>query len=309
MKDSLWVEKYRPSNLDGYVFVDDNQKAQVEGWIKDKTIPHLLFSGAAGTGKTTLAKILINELGVNEYDIMEVNASRNNTVDYIKDKIVTFVSTMPFGAFKVVLLDEADYMSPNAQAVLRGVMETYQESARFILTCNYPHKIIAALHSRSQGFHISNIDHTEFTARVAEILITEGVEPDLDILDSYVKATYPDLRKCIGLVQQNSATGELVMTKSTGGGSDYKLKAVEQFKAGELRAARKTLCENITATDVDELITWAYNNLDLWSDNDEGQDQAILIIRDAAARVPLIADPEINVSAMFIELSSISNNE
>jgi len=137
-----------------------------------------LFSGAAGTGKTTLAKILINEIGVNQYDILEVNASRNNTVDYIKSTIVTFVSTMPFGDFKVVLLDEADYLSPNAQAVLRGIMETYHETARFILTCNYPHKVIPALHSRCQGFHIDRIDHTEFTARAAEILITEGVEPD-----------------------------------------------------------------------------------------------------------------------------------
>jgi len=305
MKDNLWVEKYRPASLDGYVFVDSNQQAQIEGWIKSGDIPHLLFSGSAGTGKTTLAKILINEIGVNEYDILEVNASRNNTVEYIKNTIISFVSTMPYGEFKVVLLDEADYMSHNAQAVLRGVMETYADTARFILTCNYPHKVLEALHSRSQGFHIAQPDHNEFTARVAEILLTEGVQFELDVLDSYVKATYPDLRKCIGLAQANSATGELVLTKSSGGGSDYKVKAVEQFKAGNIRQARKTLCDNITASDVDGLITWAYNNLDLWSTEDEGQDQAILYIRDAAARAPLVADPEINLSALFIELTSI----
>lgn len=305
MKSNLWVEKYRPSTLDGYVFVDKNQKEQIEGWISDGMPPHLLFSGAAGTGKTTLAKILINAYNINEYDVMEVNASRNNTVEFIKETIVPFISTMPFGDYKIVLLDEADYMSPNAQAILRGVMETYEASARFILTCNFPHKIISAINSRSQGFHINNIDHTEFTARVAEILITEGVEPDLDILDSYVKATYPDLRKCIGLVQQNSKTGELVLTKSSGGGADYKVKAVEQFKTGNIRQGRKTLCDNITASDVDGIITWTYNNLELWSDTDEGQDQAILLIRDAAARVPLIADPEINLSALIIELTSI----
>jgi replication factor C small subunit len=305
MKEKLWVEKYRPATIDGYVFVDDNQRAQVENWIKSGSIPHLLFSGAAGTGKTTLAKILINEIGVNEYDILEVNASRNNTVEYIKNTIVNFVSTMPIGEFKVVLLDEVDYMSLNAQAVLRGVMETYHETASFILTCNYPHKVMEALHSRSQGFHIDQTDHTEFTARVAEILITEGIQFELDVLDSYVKATYPDLRKCIGLVQANSATGELVLTKSSGGGADYKVKAVEQFKAGQLRQARKTLCDNITASDVDGLVTWAYNNLELFAKTEEGQDQAILYIRDAAARAPLVADPEINLSAMFIELASI----
>jgi replication factor C small subunit len=305
MKNSLLVEKYRPSTLDGYVFVDNNQKTQIEGWISEGVIPHLLFSGSAGTGKTTLAKILINEIGINEYDLLEVNASRNNTVDYIKNTIVSFVSTMPYGQFKIVLLDEADYMSPNAQAVLRGVMETYADTARFILTCNYPHRVIPALHSRSQGFHINNIDHTEFTARVAEVLITEGIQFELDTLDSYVKATYPDLRKCLNLLDQNSATGELLLTKSSGTGSDFKVKAVEQFKAGNIRQARKTLCDNITAADVDGLIKWSYDNLELWSDTDEGQDQAILYIRDAAARVPLVADPEINLSALFIELTSI----
>ena len=153
--------------------------------------------------------------------------------------------------------------------------------------------------------HINNIDHNEFTARVCEILITEGIIPDEDVLDSYVKATYPDLRKCIGLVQQNSSTGELVLTKSSGTGSDYKVKAVEEFKAGKIRQGRKTLCDNITSSDVDGIITWTYNNLDLWSESEEGQDAAILYIRDAAARVPLIADPEINLSALIVELTSI----
>jgi replication factor C small subunit len=147
----LWTEKYRPSTIDNYVFRDDTQREQVRTWIESKTIPHLLFSGAAGVGKTTLAKILINSLGVNTYDILEINASRDNNVETVREKIIGFVSTMPFGEFKVVLLDEADYLSPNAQAILRGVMETYASSARFILTCNYPNKVIPALHSRCQG--------------------------------------------------------------------------------------------------------------------------------------------------------------
>ena len=206
----LWVEKYRPKTVDGYVFRDDAQRNQVKTWIKDKTIPHLLFSGNAGIGKTTLAKLLFNELDVNPLDILEINASRTNSVDDVRDKIVAFVQMIPFGDFKVVLLDEADYLSPNAQAALRGVMEEYHTTARFILTCNYPNRIIPAIHSRCQGFHIAKIDQTEFTARVAEILITEGVTPDLDVLDTYVKATYPDLRKCINMVQMNSVEGKLV---------------------------------------------------------------------------------------------------
>ena len=213
----LWVEKYRPKTVNGYVFRDDAQRNQVNTWIKDKTIPHLLFSGNAGIGKTTLAKLLFNELDVNPLDILEINASRTNSVDDVRDKIVSFVQMIPFGDFKVVLLDEADYLSPNAQAALRGVMEEYHTTARFILTCNYPNRIIPAIHSRCQGFHIAKIDQTEFTARVAEILITEGVTPDLDTLDTYVKATYPDLRKCINTVQMNSVEG--VLTKPNEGDS------------------------------------------------------------------------------------------
>ena len=206
----LWVEKYRPKTVDGYVFRDEHQQAQVKKWIQEKTIPHLLFSGNAGIGKTTLAKLLFNELEINDLDILEINASRTNSVDDVRDKIVNFVQMIPFGEFKVVLLDEADYLSPNAQAALRGVMEEYHTTARFILTCNYPNRIIPALHSRCQGFHIAKIDQTEFTARVAEILITEGVTPDLDILDTYVKATYPDLRKCINTVQMNVQDNSLL---------------------------------------------------------------------------------------------------
>ena len=153
----LWVEQYRPNDVDGYVFRDEAQRTQVKQWIKEGSIPHLLFSGAAGIGKTTLAKILINQLGIDEYDLLELNASRENNVDTVRDRITNFVQTMPFGKFKVVLLDEADYLSPNAQAALRGVMESYSETARFILTCNYPHKIIPALHSRCQGFHIEKV--------------------------------------------------------------------------------------------------------------------------------------------------------
>jgi replication factor C small subunit len=143
---------------------------------------------------------------------MEINASRENNIDTIRAKITGFVQTMPFGDFKIVLLDEADYITPNGQAALRGVMETYSSTARFILTCNYPNRVIPALHSRCQGFHIEKVDVTEFTARMATILVTESVEFDLDTLDSYVKATYPDLRKCINLCQMNTVEGRLVST-------------------------------------------------------------------------------------------------
>jgi replication factor C small subunit len=302
----LWTEKYRPSTIDGYVFRDSAQREQIESWIKDQAIPHLIFSGNAGIGKTTLAKILINQLGVNDYDVLEINASRTNSVDDVRDKIQTFVETMPFGDFKVVLLDEADYLSPNAQAALRGVMETYAQTARFILTCNYPHKIIPALHSRCQGFHIERVDVTEFTARAATVLVEENIEFDLDTLDTYVKATYPDLRKCLNTLQMNSSTGTLLTPSGDSASTnDWKLSAVELFKEGRINEARKLMCSQARPEEMEDVFRWCYDNLELWAKDTEKQDQAIIIIRNGLVNVPMVADQEINLSATLVELCQL----
>jgi len=302
----LWTEKYRPSTIDGYVFRDSAQREQIESWIKDRAIPHLIFSGTAGIGKTTLAKILINQLETNEFDVLEINASRTNSVDDVRVKIQTFVETMPFGDFKIVLLDEADYLSPNAQAALRGVMETYAHTARFILTCNYPNKIIPALHSRCQGFHIERVDVTEFTARAATVLVEESIKFDLDTLDTYVKAAYPDLRKCLNTLQMNSSTGQLIAPSgdatSTG---DWKLSAVELFKEGRINEARKLMCSQARPEEMEEVFRWMYDNLELWSKDAEKQDQAIIIIRQGLVNVPMVADQEINLSATLVELTNL----
>ena len=303
----LWVEKYRPSDIDGYVFRDEAQRDQVKQWIKEGTIPHLLFSGAAGIGKTTLAKILINALNIDAYDILEINASRTNSVDDVRDKIVNFVSTMPFGKFKIVLLDEADYLSPNAQAALRGVMEEYAHTARFIMTCNYPHKIIPALHSRCQGFHIEKVDHTEFTARAATVLVNEGADFDLDTLDSYIKATYPDLRKCLNLLQMNTVDNKLKTPSESGKGTaDYKLAMVDLFKHGKIREARTLLAQQARPEEMEEIFRWMYDNVELWSKTPEGQDEAIIIIRNGIVNHSMVADAEINLSATLAELSQIA---
>ena len=299
----LWTEKYRPSSIGTYVFRDEGQRQQVSGWVQEGALPHLLFSGAPGTGKTTLAKVLLTELEVDDMDILEINASNENNVDTIRNKITNFSSTMPFGDIKYVLLDEADYITPNGQAALRGVMEMYHTSCRFILTCNYPQRIIPALHSRCQGFHIEKLDINEFTARLAQICIDEGVEVDLDTLDTYVQASYPDLRKSINLVQQNVVDNVLQRPQAGDKAqSDWMLNAIEMFKGGDYKGARTLICSQARPEEYDDIYKFMYRNLGLWGTTEQQQDQAIVIIRNGMAKSSLCADPEINLAATLIEL-------
>lgn len=301
----LWVEKYRPQKLSEYVWRDDNQRKQVETWVKQKSIPHLLLSGTPGIGKTTMAKMLINEIGIEDYDVLEINASRERGLDLMKEKISNFVSMIPFGPFKVVLLDEADRLTPFAQDALKGVMEEYSNFSRFILTCNTPNMIVPAIHSRCQQFHFTKLDQTEFTARAATILVEENIEFDLDTLDSYVKATYPDLRKCINLLQQNSTEGRLVTpTESDTGTLEWKFDMVELFKAGKINEARKMLCGKIQADEMIDVYRWLYDNLAIFGD-EVNQDKAVLIIKQGLIDHVVCADAEINLSATLIKLAKL----
>jgi DNA polymerase III delta prime subunit len=302
----LWVEKYRPKTVDGYVFRDDHQRKQIATWIKDKSIPHLILSGVAGIGKTTLAKILINEIGIEDYDVLEINASRQRGIDVIRDTITNFVGMIPFGPFKVVLLDEADFLTPEAQATMRGVMEEYHTTARFILTCNYPNRIIPALHSRCQGFHVERTDQTEYTARVATILVEENIEFDLDTLDMYVKVAYPDLRKCIQLVQQNSTEGKLEQPNNGDAGeADWKFDMIQLFNAGKINDARKLLCGKLRAEEMEEVYRWLYDNLNIFG-TEENQHKAIVIIKSGLVDHTICADAEINLAATLVRLSKLN---
>jgi DNA polymerase III delta prime subunit len=304
----LWVEKYRPTSVKDYVFRDTKQKKQVSSWVDSGAIPHLLFSGSAGTGKTTLAKVLLNELGVDGGDVMMINASNENNVDTMRTKINGFASSLPFsGDFKYVLLDEADYLSPNAQAILRNMMETYSTTCRFVLTCNYPNKVIPAIHSRCQGYHIEKLDTQEFTARVATIAITESVDVDLETLDVYVRSTYPDLRKCINMVQQNVVDGKLQAPGAgESGESDWILEYVALFQIGKISEARKLIVAKARAEEYEGVFRKLYENLDWFGEDDMVQGRALICIRDGLVNHALVADPEINLSATLLELQHIA---
>jgi replication factor C small subunit len=305
--NTLWTEKYRPRTVADYVFVNDAQRQQVDSWISAGTIPHLLISGGPGTGKTTLAKVLINELAVDQYDVMYVNGSKEGRKIEWVDRLISFCQTMPFGSFKVVLIDEADYMNKESvQPALRNLMEDYSSTVRFIMTCNWSNKIIPPLHSRCQGVTIPRTDHTEFTARVATVLVAESVEFDIDTLDSYVLATYPDLRKCLNLVQQNSTQGRLSRPGADDQSSrDWRLDCVDLFKRGRIREARVLLCQQTTPEEAEDVFRWMYDNLELWGKTPEQQDQAIVIIRNGLVNHSMVADAEINLSATMIELGQI----
>jgi DNA polymerase III delta prime subunit len=187
-------------------------------------------------------------------------------------------------------------------------MEMYHQSARFILTCNYPNRVIPALHSRCQGFHIEKIDKTEFTARAAEILVGEGIEFELDTLDTYVKATYPDLRKCINTLQMNSSEGKLQEPNTADTGEqDYRIEMVELFKTGEISRARKLLCTQARPEEMEDIYRWMYDNIEMFGDTEAQQDSAILSIKQGLVDHSFVADPEINLSATLINLANIKN--
>lgn len=311
MSQDLWTEKHRPKALEDYVWSSDAQKLTVESWIKERKLPNIMLIGSPGVGKTSLAFMLLDLLDVDKSDIKLLNGCVDNGIDIVRD-LENFVNTMPLGDYRYVVFDEFDYVTPNAQAGLKNMIEAYSSVARFIFTANEGHRINPAIKSRCQSFDIHAIDRDQYMARIATILVTEGVdlnENNLAVLDDYIDVAYPDLRKCINLLQQNCVGGVLKRPSAdtAGEASDYMVQAVALFKAGQITEARRVLSSKMAANDYENLYRLMYRNLDWWGDTDAKQNQAIVVIANRLRDHTLVADPEINAAACLCELEMIRN--
>ena len=308
-KNKLWIEKYRPKTLDDYLFHDNQLKKSVARWIEeDKIIPNLLLSGVQGTGKTTLAKILISALGVQAYDVLVINASDENNVDTIREKIISFATTLPIGEFKVFLLEEADYISQAGQGILRNLMEQASNTARFILTCNYNNKIIPPIRSRCQHYDFRPTDREEVMALATRILAREKVKFNFDDLENYVAIGYPDIRKIINLLQQNVHEGLLTGLEETRQDGDYKFKLLPLIEKDDWFAARKLLCANVANEEWGEVYRFLYENIDKcpkFLPDSEKWEEAIIIIAEHLYQDSLVSDREINAASMLIQLARL----
>lgn len=293
----LWTEIYRPSTLEGYVFQNAQHEQQLKKFLAEGDIPHLLLTGTQGSGKTTISKILVNELGIEDTDILKYNASKETGVDYIREVLIPFAESYPIGKFKVIQLEEFDYMSQNAQGMLRDVMESNAESCRFIATCNFEHKIIPPLKSRFQHLRFKAPSRDDVLIRMAEILISENVDFDADMLDKYVTQAYPDLRKIINNLQLNTCDGKLDQPTQDSDGQDYQFQLLELLQSGKLVALSTLVVEQCDTSQISEVYEFLYQNLHIHpklKNNPGAYEQCLVILNDGIYKHGLVAIPHLN---------------
>ena len=300
VENSLWCEAYRPQNLDTYVG-NENTKAKIQTMIDQQDIPHLLLAGRAGTGKTTLAKLLVKNI---ECDYLFINASDENSIETIRNKIKGFVTTMGFTSLKVVILDEADYITPNGQAALRSLMETFSRHARFILTCNFQERIIDALVSRCQSFSLVPPSQKDVAVHLANILREESVAFSPEDIKQLVVTYYPDIRKIINTAQLFSKNGQLTIDTQQLVGSDVKLKILELLlqklnPIERFREIRKLLHTN-SITDYSDIFTYLYENIEEFPE--DKQPMIILELAEGQHKDAFVVDKEINFAACVYKI-------
>jgi DNA polymerase III delta prime subunit len=297
---SLWVEKYRPTKLEDYVG-NEHLKSKVEGYLESGDVPHLLLYGKAGTGKTTLAKLIVNSI---ECDYIIINASDENNVDTVRNKVKNFASSMGFKPFKIIIMDEFDYMTPNAQAILRNLMETFSKHCRFILTCNYVEKVIEPIQSRCQSFQIVPPTKKDVAIQMSKILKSENIEFDVKDLVPIIDSAYPDIRKVINTCQLNSNKGKLNVDVQNLLENDYKMKVVDILKSSDDKRnkymkVRQAIIDS-KATDFSDLYTVLYDKVDEYAGaNTSG---VILLLGDGVAKSAIAIDKEIIAASTLIQI-------
>ena len=299
---TLWVEKYRPTSLDTYLG-NEHLKSKVTLYLESGDIPHLLLYGKAGTGKTTLAKILVNHI---ECDYIYINASDENNVDTVRNKVKMFASTLGFKDYKVIILDECDYITPNAQAALRNLMETFSKHCRFILTCNFVERIIDPIQSRCQTFQTTPPSKKEVAVHLSKILETEEVGHELSDIALLINSAYPDIRRVINSAQRQSVEGELVIDKQSIVENDYKLKLLEVLKTQDRKNAFKNirqLMADSQVKDYADLFRLLYDEVDGYGKGHIAE--CILVISKYELSDAQVVDKEINAMAMIIEILQI----
>ena len=302
LENSLWCERYRPTSLDTYIG-NEHLKSKVSVYLESGDLPHLLLYGKAGTGKTTLAKILVNNI---ECDYLYINASDENSVDTVRNKVRGFASTMGFKDYKIIILDECDYITPNAQAALRNLMETFSKHCRFILTCNFVERIIDPIQSRCQSFQVIPPSKKEVALHIHNILKEESIASKMDDVAGLVNAGYPDIRRVINSTQRQVVDGMLVVDKQSLVESDYKMKLLEIIKKENRKDAfkgvRKLLADS-QVTDFAELYKLMYDEVDSYGTGHIAE--CILIIAKYQLSDSQVVDKEINAMAMIIELLGV----
>ena len=303
VNNSLWVEKYRPKKLTEYVG-NEHLKQKVSDYLTSGDVPHLLFFGKAGTGKTTLAKLIVNSINC---DYIIINASDENNVDTVRNKVKGFASTIGFKDMKVIILDEFDYMTPNAQAILRNLMETFSKHCRFILTCNYVEKVIDPIQSRCQTFQIVPPSKKEVAVQISQILGKEGVSFQPTDLVPIIDSSYPDIRKIINTCQLNSSKGQLKLDTTSVIDSDIKSKVVEILKGSDAKPNKwkniRQAVADARISDFTELYTFLYEKVDDYGGNNTSN--IILILSESQHKDALVVDKEITFMSCIIQIVGI----
>jgi DNA polymerase III delta prime subunit len=303
VNNSLWVEAYRPAKLEDYVG-NEHLKDKIAGYLESGDVPHLLLYGKAGTGKTTLAKLIVNSI---ECDYMIINASDENNVDTVRNKVKNFASSMGFKPFKIVILDEFDYMTPNAQAILRNLMETFSKHCRFILTCNYVEKIIEPIQSRCQTFQIIPPSKKEVAVHISKMLKKEGIQFEPKDLVPIIDSSYPDIRKIINTCQLNSVKGVLKVDTKNLLENDYKGKVIDILKSSDDRRnkymnIRQTIADS-KVTDFSDLFTILYEKVDEYAEGRTAE--VILLLAEGQQKCNMSIDKEIPTMATLIQILNL----